>query len=759
MKSSLVLVSLSALTMLIGCASNSSQSSNGGGGQQHVLQSIEVSSSSASVAAGLSLQLSATGMYSDGASTDLTASVTWTSSDTSIATVASSGLLTGKSAGGPITITATSGSLKGTTTVSITAALVKSISAVNPSSATIAAFTQQQFRASAILTDGTTADITHLVTWRVSPTTIASISNNAPTQGLVTAGDPASTSFVTVTATCSLPACAAQTGTPASSVTLKITNATPTSIAIAPSTPQTIGWGTQLQFTAIGTFSDGTTQDITNVCSPSACVNWVSSQSNVFITASSGLAIGKSVGGPANITVTFLGVTSAAVPVSVDLSNLISIAVTPNNPVIANGTNTSFSAIGTFVDGSTRNLARTGALTWNSSVSSVASISSGGFATSAGPGTTTITASAAGINGSTILDVESATLQSFAIAPTSAAIALGTNVNFTAVGTFVNCSSCPFQQVLTSQPTTTWSSSNTSAATINSAGIATGNSAGTTTITASSSLPPSNISASVPLTVSSASLVAIAVTPANTFVPPGASVLYTAIGSFSDNSTQALTGQASWSTSDASVASSSGPVVTAQGRGTVTVSAQLGSVVGTTSLLVTSSALASIAITPANARVAEKTTAQLKAIGTFQDGTVQDLTTSVHWQSTNGTIATIGASSGILSALTPGSTAVSATFGSITGTSAVTVTNATLTSITVSPSSATLNPGGAVRFSANGHFSDGSTQNLSNASWSSSNPNVAIITSSGWATSSGIGTTTISATLNGVTGHAILSVQ
>jgi Bacterial Ig-like domain (group 2) len=87
------------------------------------------------------------------------------------------------------------------------------------------------------------------------------------------------------------------------------------------------------------------------------------------------------------------------------------------------------------------------------------------------------------------------------------------------------------------------------------------------------------------------------------------------------------------------------------------------------------------------------------------------------------------------------------------------VTNATLTSITVSPSSANVNAGSSLLFSATGHFSDGSTQNLINAGWSSSNPNVAIITTWGLATSSGAGTTTISATLNGVTGNAVLTVQ
>ena len=103
---------------------------------------------------------------------------------------------------------------------------------------------------------------------------------------------------------------------------------------------------------------------------------------------------------------------------------------------------------------------------------------------------------------------------------------------------------------------------------------------------------------------------------------------------------------------------------------------------------------------------------------------------------------------------------VTATFGSITGTTTVTVTNATLQSISVSPNSAIVSLGGSVLFNAIGHFSDGSTQTLIYESWSSSNSNVAIVTNFGLATSSGAtGTATISATLNGVTGTGVMTVQ
>jgi trimeric autotransporter adhesin len=739
-----------------GCGGNSNSGSNSGGnnGSSPVLKSLKIASSAPSVAAGLTIQLTATGTYKDGTTKDLTTAVAWASSGTGSAVISSAGVLTGKGRGS-VTVTASSGSVTGKMNISVTAPLVVSLVAITPASAIIAQLTQQQFHASAKLTDGSVADLTQLVTWAIAPTGVATISNSVPTKGLVQALSASSTTIVTVTASCSLPTCVAQTGTPQMTASLTVTTATPVSIVISPGN-KTIGWGTQQQFTAIGTFSDSSTQDITNVCT------WTSSQPGiVFITTSTGLAVGNSVGGPVSITASFGGVLSSTALLSVDLSNLTAVSVSPTNPIIANGTSLRFIANGTFVDGSTRNLANSGAVSWNSSSTSVATISSVGTATSVAPGSTLIAATAGGISGHTNLDVESASLSSIDVAPSDATIAVTTQFNFAAVGTFTGCSSCPFQQVLTSQATTTWSSSNSSVAGVGStSGIVTGAAAGKANITATSSLPPSGVSATVPLTVSSTTLVSIRVNPADIFLPPGASKQYSAVGFFSDGTTQNLSSQVTWSSSNSNVATiSASGSATGQSPGKVNIIAKFGSVSGNTSLLITASGLASLSVTPSNASVANKTAAQFTATGFFFDGSTQNLTNSVQWSSSNKAIATIGATSGVLTTISPGQTSISATFGSVTGRTTVTVTNATLVSIALHPGSATILLGSSQLFSATGTFSDGSTQSLLNQAWKSSDTSVAIISSFGQATSSGRGTTTISATLDGVIGTALLTVQ
>jgi hypothetical protein len=89
-------------------------------------------------------------------------------------------------------------------------------------------------------------------------------------------------------------------------------------------------------------------------------------------------------------------------------ATLLSIAVTPASPAISTGATQQFTATGTFSDGSTQNM--TNQVTWTSSNTGVATISSTGLATGASPGTTTISATASGITGSTTLSVQSTPL-------------------------------------------------------------------------------------------------------------------------------------------------------------------------------------------------------------------------------------------------------------------------------------------------------------------------------------------------------------
>ena len=150
-----------------------------------VLNSIAVTSSNNNRPAGLTSQLTATGYYSDGSTKDITSSVSWSSSDTSILTLANT-VVTGKKAGyasviASLTPSGSSAAITGSTVITTAAPVVVSVAITNSNS--LAAGLTDQLTATATLTDGSTANVTTLVTWVSSDTSKATI---VSTTGLVT---------------------------------------------------------------------------------------------------------------------------------------------------------------------------------------------------------------------------------------------------------------------------------------------------------------------------------------------------------------------------------------------------------------------------------------------------------------------------------------------------------------------------------------------------------------------------------------------
>src|ERR1700719_1535620 len=117
----------------------------GVGGTTRTLVSIVVTPADPDVLLGTLQQFTATGTYSDHSSQDITDSVTWSSSDISVASIAGGGLATALTLGS-VTISATSGSVTGSTTVNVQSAVLSSI-AVRPVNRKIAPLTSQQFQA------------------------------------------------------------------------------------------------------------------------------------------------------------------------------------------------------------------------------------------------------------------------------------------------------------------------------------------------------------------------------------------------------------------------------------------------------------------------------------------------------------------------------------------------------------------------------------------------------------------------------------
>jgi hypothetical protein len=171
-------------------------------------------------------------------------------------------------------------------------------------------------------------------------------------------------------------------------------------------------------------------------------------------------------------------------------------------------------------------------------------------------------------------------------------------------------------------------------------------------------------------------LQSIEITPSLKQAAAGTTAQFTATGVYTDNSTQDLTTQATWESSDSSVATVNDGLATTAGVGSTTVSAISGDVSGNTMLTVTNATLVSIEVSPAAPSRANGLTQQFTATGLYTDNSTQDLTTQVTWASSDGAVATVSnaaGSNGLATTAGVGSTTVSASSGGVTGDATLTV--------------------------------------------------------------------------------------
>jgi hypothetical protein len=733
-RNGLFAIVLSCLLATFGCAGG-----GGNAGGNPKLASIKVSAVNANPTVGDTDQLTATGKYGDGSTKDLTSSVTWSTSPAGLATVAAGGVLTAQ-ASGAVSITASMGGVSGSASVTIAPKLMSI--AITPASKTIAASTKQQFVATGTYSDNSTQAITGSVSWTSSNTGVATISDTTPTKGLALGVAAGSTNITASSGTITSPA-----------AVLTVTSASATSLAITG--PGTMALGVSQQFTATATFSDSTTQDVTNVST------WSSGSSSVATVTVSGLVTAKNVG-TTNISAAFESVNDSS-PLTVDASNLTQIDIQVLGK-IAQGTKTVVTAIGHFNNGSTSNLSTI--VNWSSSDTSVAQFVSVNQLSGLKPGSVTITATLGSITSSVPFDVSNATIQSITVTPVNQTIPIGWHQQFSATGTFNDSSN---QDISTS---VVWSSDNSAVAKFgapgSSIGVLLGVSQGNANITAAFTFAGVTGSGTKPVTVSSATLssISISASKASPILAPGATLPFNAKGLWTDGSTQNVNVYSTWSSSDTLVATVGiSGVVTGQQSGTATITAKIGTLSASAPLIVEGSSLVSIKITPQNLKLPATIETQLSAIGTFGDGQQLDLTSAATWTSSSPSVATVSNSSGsagVATGVATGTTTVSAAFAGISATPplTLTVTTATLTSIAVTPSNPTINLGSSQLFAAQGTFTDSSVVNITvQVTWTSSDVTVATIKSNGLASSASSGTTTIKASLNGVNGTAVLTVQ
>lgn len=383
---------------------------------------------------------------------------------------------------------------------------------------------------------------------------------------------------------------------------------------------------------------------------------------------------------------------------------------------------------------------------WTSSNTGVATVATDGIVTAVGPGTATVTATVDGKSGSASVNVILPLAASVTVSPPSATLDLGESVTLTAVVRDAGNNPITGKSV-------TWTSGNSSVATVSQQGTVTPLGEGTAQISAT----VDGVSGAAAITVRIA-VASVAVVPASGALLVGGTLQLTATPQSATGA--ALPGRTvTWLTSNASVATVSGTgLITAQAIGTATISAASEGRTGTAVVTVTIVPVASVSVTPATATLLAGGSVQLAAsprdsIGAALPGR------SVAWASGNAAVATVSPL-GRVTALAAGQALITATSEGVSGTSTITVLAAPVASVAIVPSSADLVIGQGLQLTAVLRNAAGDTLTGRPVAWSSKSPGVATVTpAGGLVTAVAVGLTTITAQSEGKSATAEIRVS
>ena len=478
------------------------------------LQSLAVSPTNVNVKAGLTQQLAVTATYSDGSKQDVTNQVVYQSDQPTIASVSTSGLITGVAVGST-TISVTFGGKAASVPVTVTAAeaTVQSVT-VTPSNVSVTAGLTQQLTVTATYSDGTTKDVTAQATYQSAQANIATVSAG----GLVT-GVAVGNATVRVTF-----------GNQSASVPVTVIQATVQSISVAP-TNVSVTAGLTQQITVTAAYSDGSTKDVTEQAT------YQSAQSNIATISSSGLIAGITAGST-TIRISF-GEKSVSVPVTVTQATIQSLVVSSANVNVSAGMTQQLTVTATYSDGTTKDV--TTQSTFQSDQTNIATVSAGGLVTGVAAGNASISVAFGDKSASVPVTVTQAAVQSITVAPTSVSVTAGLTQQLTVTATYSNGSTADVTSQIMYQPL------DATIATVSTSGLVTGVTAGNTIVTISIG----GKSASVPVIVTTQNTVqTVSVTPVSTTLMKQGTQQLAVVATMIDGTKKDVTAESAYQSED-----------------------------------------------------------------------------------------------------------------------------------------------------------------------------------------------------------------
>ncbi|KGJ97654.1 beta strand repeat-containing protein [Colwellia psychrerythraea] len=579
---------------------------------------------------------------------------------------------------------------------------------ITPNKAAILIDGLQNYQAIATLTDGSELDITDHVTWAVDNETIATIAIDGNT--VVATGIADGVAVIT----------GKYRGMNASAQ-LSVGAIT---FSIIPSLT-TILTDMQQNYQAFAVFPNGVQVEVTEQ------VSWASDNSAIAtinvvdnLVTASGLSEGL-----ATISASYNGKAIYA-QLNVINSTAETLLISPASAVMPLGTAKQYSAFLTTTSGEVIDVSTT--VNWQITDETIATIDATARLTATEVGSTEITANIVHSNNtltaSSALMVNNAQLDTIAISPVDGIYPVGKIGVYRANAHYADGS------VIDVTRETTWQVVDTNIGTIVESGIFAGDSValspGKTTISARFQAQTSQTN----VEVTAAKTIKLSISPIDASTPVGTQLAYQGFALYSDGTKRNITVLAAWSSSESSVAAigftgALSGITNALDIGTTNISVNYDGLTASTPLTVTNAVVTNLQVSPLNPSVPVGIEGQFTAIAYYSDNTTVDVTHNANWTVDDYSIAAVipnGEFSGYAKALNEGSNQLTASFSGQSANTSITVTAATLSSLSLSPSTAEIPAGTTQQYQLFGLFSDGTNHDLTEFSSFQTSDNAAV---------------------------------
>lgn len=425
-----------------------------------------------------------------------------------------------------------------------------------------------------------------------------------------------------------------------------VTGASLTSIAVTSPYAST-GLGVQQPFVATGTYSNGTSYNITTQVTWNSTNTAKATISNA--TGTNGFATSLAAG-TTDITAALNGVFSPVKALAVNGATLDLISINPETATIHVGDTLQYTVIGTYTDGATYNMPNT---VWDSSNLGIATISSAasnnGLLTAIAAGNIIVGATVAGKSNSTTLTVSPAQLVSISLDLVDPTVTTALKSDY--IRSYNVKAHYSDGTTLTQNGSATVVSSDTAHATISLSGTWNATAVNTATSGAAVTLTATYLGETASATLNTTAVQSIAITPSAVDVAQGVATTFTELATYTD-STTGIAKNGGWASSNSAVAS-----ITTDTDGTVNLQVPNNAIVGNTSnitytapngvvgtgvLTVIAKSLTSLTITPLTPSVPlSQATQQFAATAHYSNATTADVTSSTTWNSSDVLIASL----------------------------------------------------------------------------------------------------------------------